>query len=290
MNVSDFTYLLHAPESIKREHIDELQHIINEYPYFQAPRAVYLKGLKNLNSFKYNDALKKTAAYTSDRHILFEFITSELFDQHGIAESIASHSGFKKPFAQSEQQSPAYIVPELELESEQPLPRNQKEAEEILDPELFEPKDPEIATFLANRKAEEEQLQLGEPLSFNKTELHSFSEWLRLTSFQPIQRDSETEKSEADPKKRKFDLIDRFIKSSPKIVPSKEQKTPIDLSSQTGTLKNELMTETLARVYLEQKKYKEAIQAFKILSLKYPEKSGFFADQIRAIKKLQQNN
>ena len=47
------------------------------------------------------------------------------------------------------------------------------------------------------------------------------------------------------------------------------------------------MTETLARVYLEQKKYKKAIQAFKILSLKYPEKSGFFADQIRAVKKLQ---
>ena len=32
------------------------------------------------------------------------------------------------------------------------------------------------------------------------------------------------------------------------------------------------MTETLATVYLEQKKYKKAIQAFKILRLKYPEK------------------
>ena len=46
------------------------------------------------------------------------------------------------------------------------------------------------------------------------------------------------------------------------------------------------MTETLAKVYLEQKKYKKAIQAFKILSLKYPEKSGFFADQIRKVKNL----
>jgi len=47
------------------------------------------------------------------------------------------------------------------------------------------------------------------------------------------------------------------------------------------------MTETLARVYWEQKKYKKAIQAFKILSLKYPEKSGFFADQIKKLKKAQ---
>ena len=50
------------------------------------------------------------------------------------------------------------------------------------------------------------------------------------------------------------------------------------------------MTETLARVYLEQKKYQKAIQAYEILILKYPEKSSFFADRISDIKNLQQNN
>jgi hypothetical protein len=47
------------------------------------------------------------------------------------------------------------------------------------------------------------------------------------------------------------------------------------------------MTETLAKVYLEQKKYENAIKAYHILSLKYPKKSGFFADRIKAIKILQ---
>ena len=46
------------------------------------------------------------------------------------------------------------------------------------------------------------------------------------------------------------------------------------------------MTETLAKVYLEQKKYVNAIKAYRILSLKYPEKSSFFATQIKAIKLL----
>ena len=50
------------------------------------------------------------------------------------------------------------------------------------------------------------------------------------------------------------------------------------------------MTVTLARVYLELQNYKKAIQAYKILILKNPEKSGFFADQIRAIEKLQDPN
>jgi hypothetical protein len=50
------------------------------------------------------------------------------------------------------------------------------------------------------------------------------------------------------------------------------------------------MTETLARVYLEQKKYQKAIQAYEILILKYQRKSSFFADRITDIKILQQNN
>jgi hypothetical protein len=54
------------------------------------------------------------------------------------------------------------------------------------------------------------------------------------------------------------------------------------------TENDSLMTETLAHVYVEQKKYEKAITAFTILSLKYPEKSSFFALQIEAIKKLQE--
>ena len=50
------------------------------------------------------------------------------------------------------------------------------------------------------------------------------------------------------------------------------------------------MTETLARIYLEQKIYKKAIQSYKILSLIYPEKNSFFADQIKKIKALEEYN
>ena len=45
-----------------------------------------------------------------------------------------------------------------------------------------------------------------------------------------------------------------------------------------------LTTETLAKIYLEQGHYERAIQAYKILCLKYPKKSGFFANQIKKIK------
>ncbi|MEL6485278.1 MAG: hypothetical protein AAFP96_10580, partial [Bacteroidota bacterium] len=80
MNVADFLNILQKSNTIlSPQQTRELEDIVNEYPYFQASRALYLKGLKNLDSYKYNDVLKVTAAYTSDREVLFDYITSQQF-------------------------------------------------------------------------------------------------------------------------------------------------------------------------------------------------------------------
>ena len=71
---------------------------------------------------------------------------------------------------------------------------------------------------------------------------------------------------------KKFELIEKFIESSPKIKPVKESLLePINIAKSNET-PSALMTETLAKIYLEQKKYAKAIQAYEILILKYPEK------------------
>ena len=87
-----------------------------------------------------------------------------------------------------------------------------------------------------------------------------------------------------------MELIDKFIETSPKISPIKQGPIPTPTFNINNDDNSYLMTETLARVYLEQKKYQKAIQAYEILILKYPEKSSFFADRIKNIKILQQNN
>ena len=81
-------------------------------------------------------------------------------------------------------------------------------------------------------------------------------------------------------------MIEKFIQEKPKIKPTEQQPTKTNLAKPYTQTPNALMTETLAKVYLQQKNYKKAIQAYKILILKNPEKSGFFADQIRAIEKI----
>ncbi|MET0944976.1 MAG: hypothetical protein ABWY22_06190 [Flavobacterium sp.] len=79
MNVTDYTYLMNKPDAITEKQSEALSNVLNEFPYFQSARALRLKGLYNQNSFKYNYALKVTAAHTTDRTVLFDFITSETF-------------------------------------------------------------------------------------------------------------------------------------------------------------------------------------------------------------------
>ncbi|MEM6892804.1 MAG: hypothetical protein AAF554_03875 [Bacteroidota bacterium] len=293
MNVADFLNILQKSNTIlSPQQTRELEDIVNEYPYFQASRALYLKGLKNLDSYKYNDVLKVTAAYTSDREVLFDYITSQHFVQNHIADTL---SGRSQKLEEQDIVSEA-VEPNPETEvmlgepEEAPYPQNIDHAEQILDPQLFASKEPKPAEESTQDVASstEQESQDDEPLpKTSGFEKHSFSEWLALTSTSKTVEIA-PEKQELV-KKRKFELLDKFIEENPKIVPKDKTETKIDIKYSVKMDKSELMTETLSKVYLEQKKYKKAIQAFKILSLKYPEKSSFFADQIQAVKKLQKN-
>ncbi|MGI9540998.1 MAG: hypothetical protein ACR2MI_02965 [Flavobacteriaceae bacterium] len=88
---------------------------------------------------------------------------------------------------------------------------------------------------------------------------------------------------------QKFELFDSFIKKKSSVVKNiKEHTNKDDLSEKSLASTDELMTETLAKVFVKQKKFINAIQAYQVLSLKYPKKNSFFANQIKEIKRLQQ--
>jgi hypothetical protein len=95
------------------------------------------------------------------------------------------------------------------------------------------------------------------------------------------------------PKLRDHDLIDKFIKEDEQRTPGRGlQSNDGDSSDYTPEIEQEkktqdsYFTETLARIYTKQKRYDKALQIFKNLSLKYPEKNVYFADQIRFLEKL----
>ena len=81
-----YIYILNNPSFIEKQDAGEIKAVIDKYPYFQSARALFLKALKEQESFKYNNELKLTAAFTTDRSILFNFITSELFKENEKSE------------------------------------------------------------------------------------------------------------------------------------------------------------------------------------------------------------
>jgi tetratricopeptide (TPR) repeat protein len=282
MNVTDYTYLINRPDAINEKQTEALGNVLDEFPYFQSARALRLKGLFNQNSFKYNFALKVTAAHTTDRTVLFDFITSDTFT--AIQKNLYDKKAVDLlaiTVVDSE-----IIVPEQKLVHkinalEQSILTSIKEALPLESNE--------------HSKTTAEKLAIGTPLDFSVSEQHSFQEWLQLSRTKPIVRETDNATPsnpviEDEDKRKKAALIDKFIETSPKISPVKHgvaSTVTFDLNKDDNSY---LMTETLARVYLEQKKYQKAIQAYEILILKYPEKSSFFADRISDIKILQQNN
>ena len=277
MNVTDYTYLINKPDAINEKQTESLTHVLEDFPYFQSARALRLKGLYNQNSFKYNQALKVTAAHTTDRTVLFDFITSDTFTaiQKGyydkkVLELLDINVVDSEIIATT-------IEETVKVYLETPAPTLTQE------------------DTTTDSKIAKEKLEIGKPLDFASDEKHSFQEWLQLSRIQPIVRkDTEDEKitfaSKNETQKKKLELIDKFIETNPKIPAVKHgSATPstFDLNKEDHSM---LMTETLAKVYLEQKKYQKAIQAYEILILKYPEKISFFADRISDITILQQNN
>ncbi|NRB59968.1 MAG: hypothetical protein HRU50_08560 [Winogradskyella sp.] len=304
MERQEFTYLLQHPEAVSVSQTDKLAYLVKEYPYFQPARALLLKGLKLKESYKYNNALKTTAAHTTDRSVLFDYITTTDFNQNEISLQIKQNFENIKNI---EVHNIDDISVDKSVMIDDALKQHIKETEGVLDPNLFEVKADESSnTTIAEETiididveniTPEEKLNIGKPLEFDKTESHSFSEWLKITSFQPIKRDVLLEEEEdtseektASPLESKLAIIDKFIDENPKIKPVKKDAPKLKLVNNDDDVSESLMTETLARIYLEQKNYDKAIQSYKILSLKYPEKNSFFADQIKLVQDLKENN
>ncbi|WP_240485444.1 tetratricopeptide repeat protein [Myroides marinus] len=446
MTLNELDILLRQPQQITEEDATQLKQIIDQYPYFQSVRSLYLKSLYAQNSYNYNQELKTTAAYTLDRDILFDFIVSPDFvaykpihidanialestDTLKPADTVTTFTeGVTAPeeteidvtptvgqlvnqsittseeteidvtptvgqlvnedIATSEEteidvtptvgqlvnqdittseETEIDITPTVgqlvnediatseeteidvtptvgQLVNKDIATSEETEIEESLMRETPEPKltstaiksllqsitivenqqsqsksnsedstqeekaviEPTVSESLSNedtitnQKQEEidkleEKLDIGSPLNFDEKEKLSFQEWLQLSKIKPIDRENDSiltdieQKSDVE-KQKKIELIDKFIETNPKIVPTKKSTvTPVNIESSVQE-NSSLMTETLAKIYLEQKKYQKAIQAYEILILKYPEKSSFFANQILDIKALQQHN
>ena len=127
-----------------------------------------------------------------------------------------------------------------------------------------------IDSFLASRSSE-----LG-----RETELYPEASY----------RFDDAETSAAAPVENSFALVDAFLDASPE---EKEPQAPVITVAENPENEDsdelqdeEFLTESLAKIYIKQRRYAKALEIIRKLSLKYPEKNIYFADQIRFLEKL----
>ncbi|WP_216849055.1 hypothetical protein [Pedobacter sp. L105] len=95
-----------------------------------------------------------------------------------------------------------------------------------------------------------------------------------------------TTEGPAKPASKDFEIIESFIRNDPQITPpNAEQIDNENKAKKSAEDQNDLVSETLANIYIEQMLYDKAIETYEKLSLKFPEKSRYFADLIQSIEK-----
>jgi len=127
----------------------------------------------------------------------------------------------------------------------------------------------------------------------NETEIESFE-----TKSSPVSTDyisyflSDNDENDETPSFKHQEIIDEFLKkdavSSIKInLKNQDELSEKHIDKDSGSTNDEgFFSETLAKIYIKQKKYNKALEIIRALNLIYPEKNRYFADQIRFLEKL----
>jgi len=239
MTVNDIFKLMESPALLNGETLIQLKSLVEEYPYFQTVRMLYLKNLQMEKDLSFPMELRKMALYAGDRKKLYFWIEKDKFVALDI-DALEKKEIFSLP--------DTFTAIESFLEAE---------GTSTSDLQIGNNMNPLVSTDYMSLLPIEEQdnLKNVQPLKHQKA-IDDFLEKGKQTFIRMNSEDSEN----GEP-----------------ATPQIKEKT-------------DFFGETLAKIYIKQKKYEKALQIIQNLCLQYPEKSAYFAGQIEKLKKMIINN
>ena len=308
MNRNDFISIIRDSGHLDRQMIGEVRELIDLFPYFQSAHLLLLKGLNITGDVKFESQLKQSAIHIADREVLYHLLNQKPSRANDEKEEIIVVSPAETETPDNQQvviesgKNSEELISELEksevetgqgeidatysriVDGHSILVTAESETDEsasvvfLLDDEseLIE----ESVTYLDPSFSVLERSDLLELDVNEKTAAVSTDETDIETQFPGIKKDSK--------KQAQASLIERFIIANPRIEPVKEkpEHPVVDISKPFVEEEGGFVTETLARIYVNQGYYSKAIDIYEKLSLKYPEKSSYFATQIEKVKAL----
>lgn len=293
MNKHSFLENLKDPEKLDKETIAQLMDLVQQFHYSSLVHTMLAINLYKENHIIYDSQLKMAACLAPDRNILRLHIDK----MSGFREK----TDLPDEFRPKTKEKPAEVVA-AKPEEEKPIPEQEPVSEKKEAPAV--PKSaPIAAATLKTPKAkpvQDEEIPLTSEIEdagpvieksvVKRVEHRKTIEELKLIVAQRI-REIEQEKlteRESGPARPtpKEDIIERFIRENPSISRGKAGFfNPLASAQQSVVDQENIVSETLAKIYRAQGHEEKAISVYKKLSLKYPEKSSYFAALIEETKK-----
>lgn len=249
MDIQQFYKLTEKGVNPSQEDIQPLRAFVEEYPYSQTGIFTYLKSVYLFESESFQEELGKLSIFVNDRKALFYYILSDEYD------SFFRQTGKNEV---SEDKTSLLLNAFFELKG-----NNDADAD------------------------------LEYSISHSSLATTDYFTYMQVTSV----AESEDIPADKEPSSLKHqNIIDTFITRSEmeggiRIQISGDDEPLSDDTEKTDEKNDELdedvfFTETLAKIYIKQKKYEKAYKIIKHLSLNYPKKNIYFADQLSFLEKL----
>ncbi|MBQ9215683.1 MAG: tetratricopeptide repeat protein [Prevotella sp.] len=242
--------LINHPEHLDRDTLYELRSLLALYPYYQTARLLMLQNLYLLHDPTFDEELRRAAIYITDRRVLFDMIEAAHYRLRASSSPSQSSSTSRSGSPSRTSVLIDSFLDSIPQEEEKPSEKKRKPT----------PADAAV-DYVAYLMETEGAMTPAEEV----------------------------------PEMRGQQLIDMFINSDKgRFVFNDEaaDNVPVNETPKEDEeeVEEEYFTETLARIYIKQGRYSKALEIISRLSLQFPKKNAYFADQIRFLEKLIINN
>ncbi|MDH6354426.1 tetratricopeptide (TPR) repeat protein [Dysgonomonas sp. PH5-45] len=262
MDKIEFYELMDTDRALDAASLSQLRILTDKYPYFQAGLFLYLKNLYLLDAEDFQTELQRLSAFVSDRRALFYYVLSEEYERYH----------------------------EVTGKSEMSEDRTSVLLDAFFDTAKPNDEEPKLERAILNSS-----LATTDYFSYLQS-LEELPAEAESTEPEMIKEKPDEEGSEKQQKRQ--NIIDSFINKAAeeggnvKIVLERptddsDRETPLPFVDKEEDLTDDIFfTETLATIYIKQRRYQKAYEIIKRLSLNFPEKNIYFADQLAFLEKL----